>query len=518
MTSAANTGITIGGMSLRALLRYPERIAFAWSGGRLTYAATADLVGRMQSVLEKLGVRQPRRVALLSSNRAEIWCAALAAQLCGGITTALHPKASLQDHLHQLNDAQADFLIVDSAKFGDRGRELAAAGPWTVLTLDRADYGSNLVAAAERAGSAGARDQAKAGDVAALYYTGGTTGKSKCAVRTHATLTCAAGVILSDFGLPERPRFLAASPISHVGGSNILPTLLSGGTVYLADGFDPEFIFHTIAAERINFTLMVPTMIYALMDHPLFSNADFSSLELLLYGASPMSPARLQAGLERIGPVFSQMYGQTECYPIALLPRADHDLKRPELLAACGYPVSNCEVAILDSDGNPVAPGQPGEICVRAPQVMVEYGGQPQATAAAFAYGWLHTGDVAQADERGLLFIVDRLKDMIITGGFNVYTREVEDVLSADPAVAMAAVIGLPDEKWGEAVTAFVVRRPGASVSAESLIAKVKEHKGATHAPKRIEFVDALPMTSVGKINKKALRDHYWSDSSRKVG
>lgn len=518
MRSVVHTGITIGAQSLRALRRYPERSAFTWDGGQLSYAATADLIGRMQHVLDGFGLKHPMRVAILSGNRADAWCAGLAAQLCGAATTALHPKASLADHLYQLEDSKANLLIVDTRKFRDRGGELAEFGRWKVLTLDMASYGQDLIAATEKVGSADACDRAEASHVATFNYTGGTTGKAKCIVRRHATLLAAASAILADFELPARPRFLAVSPISHVGGTKILPTLLRGGTVHLVDGFDPEFVIHAIEHERINCTLMVPTMVYTLLDHPQLSAADLSSLELLLYGASPMSPTRLLEGIERIGPVFSQFYGQTECYPIAVLPKGDHDLAHPRQFSACGYPVTGSEVALLDINGNPVARGQAGEICVRGPHVMVEYRGQTEATAEALAGGWLHTGDVGQADECGRLYIVDRLKDMIVTGGFNVFTREVEDVLTANPDVVSAAVIGIPDEKWGEAVAAFVVRRPGSAISAETLIATVKERKGATHAPKRLEFVEELPTTGLGKINKKALRDRFWSTQNRKVG
>jgi fatty-acyl-CoA synthase len=518
MHNPVHAGITIGGQALRALRRYPGRTAFSWDGGQLSYAATADLVGRMQQVFDGLGLQQPLRVAVLSGNRAQSWCATLAAQLMGAATTALHPKASLADHLYQLNDCKADLLIVDARRFRERGGELAESGSWQVLTLGMAGYGQDLLAAAEAVGSAAACDRAEAGQVAAFSYTGGTTGKAKCIVRTHATLLAASSAILADFELPSRPRFLAVSPISHVGGTKILPTLLRGGTVHLVDGFDPELVMRAIERERINCTLMVPTMVYTLLDHPQLSAADLSSLELLLYGASPMSPARLLEGIERIGPVFAQFYGQTECYPIAVLPRADHDPACPRQFSACGYPVTGSEVALLDIEGNPVARGQVGEICVRGPHVMVEYAGQAAATAEALAGGWLHTGDLGQADECGRLYIVDRLKDMIVTGGFNVFTREVEDVLTANPDVVSAAVFGIPDEKWGEAVTAFVVRRPGSAITEAALVAAVKQCKGATHAPKRLEFVEELPTTSLGKINKKALRDRFWPTHNRKVG
>ena len=231
-----------------------------------------------------------------------------------------------------------------------------------------------------------------------------------------------------------------------------------------------------------------------------------------------MSPTRLVEGLERIGPVFSQLYGQTECYPVSVLRKEDHDARRPELFASCGFPIASCSVSLRDDDDNEVQPGEAGEICVRAPHAMEQYWKRPEQTAETFKGGWLHTGDVARADERGYLYIVDRKKDMIVSGGFNIFPREVEDVLSSHPDVAMAAVIGVPHEKWGEAVTALIVAKAGTNPSAEALMQLVKDRKGGPHAPKQVEFVDALPLTAVGKVDKKVLRAKYWAGQARQVG
>jgi fatty-acyl-CoA synthase len=300
-----------------------------------------------------------------------------------------------------------------------------------------------------------------------------------------------------------------------------VPALLRGGTVHLLKGFEPEKFLATLSREKINFTLVVPTMIYVLLDHPRLDQTDLSSLELILYGASPMSPTRLVEGLERIGPIFSQLYGQTECYPVSVLRKADHDARRPELFASCGFPIASCSVSLRDDDNNEVKPGEAGEICVRAPHAMEQYWKRPEQTAETFKGGWLHTGDIARADERGYLYIVDRKKDMIVSGGFNVFPREIEDVLALHPAVSQCAVIGVPDEKWGEAVKAIVVLRPDATVErtelSSELIALVKEHKGAHHQPKSIEFADAIPLSPLGKPDKKALRAQYWGSTERQV-
>ena len=515
-----NTFPTVGAQTLRALARYPDRIAFSWSGGELSYRGATDMVGRFQSIFMNLGAQPGTRVALLTANRAETWCAGVAAQLSRFGISWLHPLGSLDDQIDQIEDAGAEILVIDADSFSQRGGELAsrAQGLRHVFTLGRTGYGIDLLAAAEAGGTATARDFANADDIAVLNYTGGTTGKSKGALRHHRQVAGFASAILADFEIPDSPRYLTVAPISHVAGTKVLPTLMRGGTVHMLKGFDPEAVLRTIERERINFTLFVPTMVYVLLDHPAMATTDLSSLDLVLYGASPMSPSRLVEGIERIGPVFSQLYGQTECYPVSVLRKADHDPKQPELFLSCGFPIAACDVKILDEDDNEVATGEPGEICVRAPHVMAEYWNRPEQTAETLKNGWLHTGDIARADERGYLFILDRKKDMIVSGGFNIFPREVEDVLTGHADVAMCAVVGVPDDKWGEAVTAIVVLRDGARPSAEELIGLVKARKGSAHAPKHIQFVNELPMTGVGKIDKKALRASFWAGRERMVG
>jgi fatty-acyl-CoA synthase len=511
---------TVCGQTLRALARYPSRVAFSWPGGSITYAGAAELIGRMQKVFTQLGLKPGTRVAFLTANRADTWCAGVAAQLSRLGITWLHPLGSLDDQLFQIEDSEAQMLVVDADGFLLRGGELAARakGLAHVFTLGRADYGIDLLAAAETAGSATAKDLAGPDDIATLNYTGGTTGKSKGALRYHREYGGFANAILADFEIPDTPSYLTVAPISHVAGTKVLPTLMRGGTVHMLKGFDPEAVFRTIERERINFTLFVPTMIYVLLDHPSLDKTDLSSLELLLYGASAMSPSRLVEGIERIGPVFSQLYGQTECYPVSVLRKADHDLKTPELFLSCGFPIAACEVRILDDNDQEVATGEAGEICVRAPHVMAEYWKRPEQTAETLKSGWLHTGDVARSDERGYMFILDRKKDMIVSGGFNIFPREVEDVLSQHADVAMVAVVGVPDDKWGEAVTAVVVAREGAKPDAEELINLVKARKGSAHAPKHIKFVSELPMTGVGKVDKKVLKAGFWAGRDRMVG
>jgi fatty-acyl-CoA synthase len=299
-----------------------------------------------------------------------------------------------------------------------------------------------------------------------------------------------------------------------------LPVWLRGGTNILLEGFDPEVLLDTIERERATSTLMVPTMLYVLLDTPGIADRDLSSLRTLAYGAAPMGRERLEQAMQTFGPIFVQGYGQTEApMQISVLTKADHvrAAQRPEILTSCGRAVAIAEVRIAGDDLRELPDGEVGEIVVRGPHLTLGYVGKPDETAATIRDGWLCTGDLGRRDDEGYLYIVDRKKDMIISGGFNVYPKEVEQVLFSHPAVADACVIGVPDEKWGEAVKAIVVPAEGAEVDPEELIALVKQRKSSVLAPKSVELVDAIPLTSVGKHDKKALRARYWADRARAV-
>ena len=288
-----------------------------------------------------------------------------------------------------------------------------------------------------------------------------------------------------------------------------IPALLRGGTFLILPRFDPTQVLEMIQERRINCMMLVPTMIYALLDHPKLDEYDLSSLETVFYGASAMSPARLKEAIERIGPVFAQFYGQAEA-PMVLtyFRKADHDVNDMRRLASCGRPSPWVRLELHDADGNPVPDGEPGEICVQGPLVMDGYR-DPELTAEAFKGGWLHTGDVAVRDPDGFLRIVDRTKDMIVSGGFNIYPRDIENIIAENPAVAEVAVIGVPDERWGEAVKAIIVLKPGASAGEDDIAGPVAAAKGSYQAPKSVDFVDSIPQTPVGKPDKKALRARY---------
>ncbi len=439
---------------------------------------------------------------------------------------------SLDDHAYVLADAGATSLIIDpNPMFVERAvglldkvpslRQILTLGP---VPAELTEVGVDLIAAA--AGYAPtplAAAELPPDHIGGMTYTGGTTGKPKGVMGTVGSILTMTTIQLAEWEWPEHPRFLMCTPLSHAGAAFFTPTIVKGGEMIVLPKFDPAEVLRTIEERRITATMLVPSMIYALMDHPDSHTRDLSSLETVYYGASAMNPVRLAEAIRRFGPIFAQYYGQSEA-PMAItyLAKTDHDEKR---LTSCGRPTLFARVALLDADGNRVPQGEVGEICVSGPLLSGGYWNLPEATAETFSDGWMRTGDMAREDSDGFYYIVDRVKDMIVTGGFNVFPREVEDVVAEHPAVAQVCVIGTPDEKWGEAVTAVIVLRPGhpgddaavATVKAE-IQAAVKERKGSVQSPKQVIVVDSVPVTALGKPDKKAVRARFWEGSERAIG
>ena len=505
---------------VNALGRWPERVAFRQDDRSYTYAETASRIASFAAVFRGRGLERGQGMGLLSPNRPEAWMSQVGITVAGGRYTALHPMGSLSDHQYACNEAELRFLCVDP-KYAERAGELLEQCPSVeaIFTFGKAEVGEDLGALSKQASpgplTAGPLEP---GDTGWLLYTGGTTGVPKAAELSESAVAQTMLAVSQGWDLPGRRRYLACAPITHAAGVPILPTLMQGGTVVLHPSFDPDRWLRDVEREDATFSLLVPTMIYVLLDHPGLGAADLSSLETVMYGASPMSPHRLAEGIERLGRIFSQLYAQTESAGTGTsLWREHHDPKDLARLASCGKPMPNVRVGILDDDHQEVPVGESGEICLQGPTVMKGYFKQPVLTEEALAGGWLHTGDMGVRDEEGFITIVDRKKDMIVSGGFNVFPREIEDVLSAHPSVSSVAVIGVPDEKWGEAVKAIVVARPGEQVDPEALMGLVKERKGPIYAPKSVDVVDALPLTAVGKPDKKVLRNQYWGERSRGV-
>lgn len=504
-----------------ALDAHPSRPCVYLGEQVLTGGEVRAEMSRYLQAYESLGITRGHPIAMLAKNRPEVLFAMGANMLTPCRSTSLHPMGSADDQAYVLADAEIETLIFDPSAFSERAAELLQRVPGLkrVLSLGPSDVGTDLIELARTFEPKRLRaPEVDADDISGMTYTGGTTGKSKGVMSTYRSGATLTQIQLAEWQWPTETRFLIATPLSHAGAAFFIPTLLLGGSLIVIPGFDPEHVMATIEKYRITATMLVPTMLYALLDHPKLGDYDLSSLQTVYYGAAAASPTRLKEAIERFGPIFFQFYGQTEAgMTIAVLRKEDHDTTDLARLATCGRPVPWLRVALLDDDLVEVADGEPGEICVRGPLVMKGYWQKPEQTAEALQGGWLHTGDVARKDADGFLTIVDRKKDMIVSGGFNVFPREVEDVLSTHPAVAAVAVIGVPDDKWGEAVKAIVVLRAGQSVSAEELYDLVKERKGAVQAPKSVDFVEAIPLSPLGKPDKKTLRAKYWAGADRMI-
>jgi fatty-acyl-CoA synthase len=498
---------------VNALNQTPNRPLLQLSGGpMLTVGEVRDATSQFAQALQSLGVERGSRVATLSPNRPEVLHVVHSLQLLAAISVPMHPLAGLADHVNVLLDAQVNVLIFDAERFSERAAELLQRAPGLKLI----GFGASPLAedlcklAARFAPAPLVAPRVDGSTITRFNYSGGTTGKPKALAVTQRSAVAPASIMLAEWEWPNPPRVLSCAPLSHAGSAMVLPTLMKQGTILIHPSFDPVAVMQAIQVYRINCMLVVPTMIYALLDHPRFGEFDLSSLETIFYGASAISPARLKEAIQRIGPVFFQFYGQAEApLTITVLRKAEHDVNDLRRLASCGRPVPWVRVELLDSNLRPVPDGEPGEICVQGPLVMDGYRDNPELTAEAFKGGWLHTGDVAVRDPGGFLRIVDRTKDMIVSGGFNIYPREIEDILGEHPAVSQVAVIGVPHPKWGEAVKALVVVRAGATVEAEELIAMVTERKGSFQAPKLVEFIAAIPLTALGKPDKKVLRAKF---------
>jgi fatty-acyl-CoA synthase len=521
-----------GHLLVGALKRHKDKPLLYLGDTTLTGGQLADRITQYIQAFEALGAGTGVAVGLLSLNRPEVLMIVAAGQTQGYRRTALHPLGSLDDHAYVLTDAEVTSLIIDpNPMFTERAlgllervdslKQILTIGPVpdaladvaVDLNAQAAKYEPRPLVAAELP-----PDQ-----IVGLTYTGGTTGKPKGVAMTVQTTFTMTSIQLSEWEWPENPRFLMITPLSHAGVAFFMPTVVKGGEMIVLSKFDPAEVLRVIEEQKITATMVVPSMLYALLDHPDSRTRDLSSLETVYYGASAINPVRLKEAIDRFGPIFAQYYGQSEApMVITYLAKGEHDEKR---LTSCGRPTLFARTALLGEDGKPVPPGEVGEICVSGPLLSGGYWKLPDATAETFRDGWMHTGDLAREDEDGFWFIVDRVKDMIVTGGFNVYPREVEDVVAEHPAIAQVCVVGTPDEKWGEAVTAVVVLREDAPRDQQSITAMtaeiqaaVKDRKGSVQSPKQVVIAESLPLTGLGKPDKKTVRARFWAGAGRAVG
>lgn len=507
---------SVGDLYDRVVDYYGEKIAIKDGERSFNYRELGQGAMSLGVGLQSLGIEKGERIAFLMANCAEyIFCEYALAKI-GAIRVPLAVLLSPADHVYMMNEAECTTLIYHHS-MKDRVEKMIPE----LLTITHficvADTDEVPAGHLKLSDLMAEKDMRPAGvnvepeDLAGIYFTGGTTGRPKGVMLSHRAwaYTYIMEMLEFDFGWDE--RFIFPTPLTHAGGCLILPVLLRGGCCVIIDHFDPKLFLETIEREKVTMTFLVPTMIYALLDDANLRNYDLSSMRNFIYGAAAIAPERLKQALQTFGPKMTQLFGQTEApMTISVLSREAHYAADPtrekQILSSAGRPTLHTEIRFLDDNGCDVAKGEVGEVVVRSPNMMSGYLNNPEATAEAVRDGWLHTGDVAYQDKQGFITIVDRKKDMIISGGFNIYPREIEDVMHDHPIVRNVAVVGLPHDKWGEEVVAVVELHAGKKIAEMELINFVKERKGSLIAPKKVIFQDQIPLTNLGKLDKKVIR------------
>ena len=514
----------------RAARWYPEHIAVIEGGARLTYRELDGRANALARALHALGVRQHDRVAVLQANTHQ-FMEALAG--IAGLGAAFVPMLGIlteADHAHMLQDAEALVLIAPAGALGARARALkervAALRHIIVVDPDDAndgDDGDHDYEALLRAHAGEAPVfRANEDDVAQILYTSGTTGKPKGVVHTYASTQAAmiAWVAMAQ----RRPGDvgLLYTPMSHFAARLMDSGWVTGSTAVILPAPDPVHTFTAVEAHGVTHLLAIPTLLQAFLDHPEIGDHDLSSLRFICYAAAPASLNLVRQAIDRFGPILHTGWGGTEAYGLNThMTPAEHQAAadgHEQRLLSCGKESSlGGRVRILDEDGHDVALGEIGELCVRAPWMMARYWNRPELTAATMVDGWLHFGDLARMDGDGYAYLVDRKGDMIITGGMNVYPREVEEALYLHPGIVEAAVVGIPDAKWGEAVKAVVALRPGHDLDESDILAFVKPRLAPYQVPKSVEILAELPKTPVGKISRREVKAPYWTGRERMI-
>ncbi|MEV4126833.1 AMP-binding protein [Nocardia sp. NPDC049707] len=482
------------------------------SGNTLTYQQVQRLSWQIARALHTSGVRPGDKVAILSANDTLAFACVFGIARAGGVWCPMNPRNEAAENRELLDLFDCTCLIFHSA-FAPLVEAIAPQLPalTTMICLNEDIPGATRFADWIRDCPATEWQADPVDDIIMLVGTGGTTGRPKGVQLTGHNVEAMTALTLMSYPFEGRPRYLALAPLTHAAGVLCFPIMSLGGEIVVMPAPDLAEFLILLERHRITHTFLPPTLIYMLLDHPALADADLDALQCLWYGAAPMSTARLEQALQRIGPVMGQLFGQSEApMMVATLAPKDHFRAdgsiAAERLASAGRPTPLTQVAIMDRDGQLVPTGERGEIVVRGPLVMAGYHKDPAATAEASRYGWHHTGDIGYLDADNYLYIVDRAKDMIITGGFNVYSAEVEQALLTHPAVQDCAVIGLPDDKWGERVTAVVQMHTGRTATPEELREFTKARLGAVKSPKQVEIWPDLPRSKIGKVLKPEIR------------
>jgi len=512
-----------------AAAQYSGQTAFIDGDTRLTFRQAQQFVHATAHALCADPELPPgAHVAIYAPNDHRVSLLQIAANRAGMVWVSVHTRNTVETNIDVLVYADCDFVFFHS-RYADAVPQMQAALPRVrrFVCIDAPSaHGPCLadwIAPHDMPFVAPfvAPDE-DAGLPTMLQPTGGTTGPSKGAVHTNRSLEMALISVFETLKMDADSRVLAVAPLTHAACMITLGCAVRGGRTVVQDGFDAEAVLAAIEREGITHLFLPPTLVYALLSHPAIDTTRVDSLRCVAVGAAPIAPERVKEAVRKLGPVIHEVYGQSEClFPVvAKVPsdyiRPDGTLDEPVLRSA-GRAVPFAWVEVMDDDGNIVGPGVPGEIVVRSAMQMRGYYRMPEATAEVNARGWHHTTDVGVKDERGYITIVDRKKDMIVSGGFNVFPSEIEAIILSHPAVLDCAVVGVPDDKWGEAVKAVVQLQAGRSVTGDELADLCKAALGSVKTPKSFEFWQDLPRSAVGKVLKREIRARYWEGQWRAV-
>jgi fatty-acyl-CoA synthase len=499
----------------KSLAGYATDVAVVYEGKQLTYAALDLLAAGAASTLYESGVRSGQRVALLLGNTPDYLIFDIAIMRIGAVKVPLNPMLS-ESELSHIVDHSSPVALVANDELAAKVESAATSGNSQLqfISVGVGFYLQNPDSVSTFTSTPSALDS-----TAVIYYTGGTTGNPKGVVHTHHSVGANLLSHIIEADVRRGEQMLLMTPLSHSAGLFAITGLIMGATLTVLPTFSVQKLIEEVRQGRVSWTFLVPTMIYRLLDEVVDSEDRLAGLETIVYGASPIAPHRLRQALQAIDAGFIQLYGQTECPNFGTtLDKREHQLALEDtsLFDACGKASVLADVRVMIED-RVAQTDEIGEVCLRSSYVMQGYLDDPAATAKTIVDGWLHTGDVGLLDERGYLHLRDRKKDMIISGGMNVYPAEVEAVLARQDGVSQVAVIGIPHETWGESVCAFIVPEGGAALDEEAVLAYARQELGSYKRPKTVEFVEALPLTAVGKLDKKALRKRFWAEGDRQI-
>jgi acyl-CoA synthetase (AMP-forming)/AMP-acid ligase II len=504
---------TLGDLITRAARFTPDETALVFGDVRFTHRQHLDRAHRLSSALYLDGCKHQETVSILSMNSTQYAEVFSAAWLGGFILGTLNFRLAAPELEWILNDTRPRVLIFEAqyAEMIDTMRPHLTFVSTFVCIGQAPDWAQDYEVFLAKGSPNGAPHDVKPDDIAHIIYTSGTTGRPKGVMRSHRNELAIANCVCVVMDVRPGGRMLEVMPMFHAGAqSSMLAQMWRGGEIHIHRTFAPAAVLHTVEKERITHLHLVPLMVQAIVDEPDFERYDVSSVETIFYAAAPMPVPVLQRALARFGPVFVNGWGQTEGTGTAL-PKHLHSTSGPQvaLLGSIGHPYALTEIRIVDDQGKDCPAGSVGELWIRGDAIMVGYWNNPEATREVLQDGWLKTGDLGRFDECERIFLVDRKKDMIISGGENIYSQEVERAVAENPAVANVAVIGAPDERWGEVVMACVVLHPDRTANEADIIADAATRIASYKKPKKVIFLDAMPTMPNGKIDKKVLRTQF---------